>query len=114
MEIERRLYMKLWIDDVRVPPSDEWLAVHSVNQAKIVISYYERQMSDDSILISLDHDAGDFVNDGGDYIKLLDWLEEKNIVDSGYFFHIHSQNPVGVENMRRIIKNNDWKEVGTI
>lgn len=71
-------------------------------------------MSDDTILISLDHDAGDFVRDGGDYIKLLDWLEEEGIVDTGYFFHIHSQNPVGIENMRRIIEHNNWKEVESI
>ena len=63
--------------------------------------------------IDLDHDAGDYVFDGGDYIKLLDWLEATkplhwlNIVN----FHIHSMNPVGVENMRRIIQRNGWKEV---
>ncbi|MBQ3421515.1 MAG: hypothetical protein IJH34_07560 [Romboutsia sp.] len=59
-------------------------------------------------LIDIDHDAGEYVEDGGDYIKLLDWFEEQ-----GYDFliHIHSQNPVGVENMRRIIRRNGWKEI---
>ena len=71
-------------------------------------------MNDDTILISLDHDAGDFAQDGGDYVKLLDWLEEEGIVDTGYFFHIHSQNPVGIENMRRIIEHNNWREVKNI
>lgn len=71
-------------------------------------------MNDDSILISLDHDAGDFARDGGDYIKLLDWLEEEGIVDTGYSFHIHSQNHVGVENMRRVIEHNNWREVKSI
>ena len=28
-----------------------------------------------------------------------------------YPIHIHSQNPVGVENMRAIIKRNGWEEV---
>ena len=27
-------------------------------------------------LIDIDHDAGDYACDGGDYIRLLDWLEE--------------------------------------
>lgn len=45
------------------------------------------------------------------YIKLLDWLEAKNIVDTGYSFHIHSMNPVGVQNMRTIIKKNEWREI---
>ena len=59
-------------------------------------------------LIDIDHDAGDFVNQGGDYIKLLDWLEETG---RNYPIHIHSMNVVGVENMRRIIQKNGWKEV---
>ena len=46
--------------------------------------------------------------DGGDYIKLLDWLEEMNITT--FPIHIHSQNPVGAENMRRIIRKNGWRE----
>ena len=107
--------MKLWIDDMREPPyTGEWIVVRSVRQAKVAIHWYEHQMNEDTILISLDHDAGDFARDGGDYIKLLDWLEEEGIVDTGYFFHIHSQNPVGIENMRRIIEHNNWKEVKNI
>lgn len=107
--------MFLWVDDVREPPySGEWIVVRSVHQAKTAINWYEHQMNDDTILISLDHDAGDFAQDGGDYIKLLDWLEEEGIVDTGYSFHIHSQNPVGIENMRRIIEHNNWKEVKNI
>lgn len=107
--------MYLWVDDVREPSyCGEWIVVRSVNQAKTAITWYEKNMFDDTILISLDHDAGDFARDGGDYIKLLDWLEEEGIVDTGYFFHIHSQNPVGIENMRRIIEHNNWKEVKNI
>lgn len=68
-------------------------------------------MIDDNILIDLDHDAGDYVSEGGDYIKLLDWLEAKNIVDTGYSFRIHSMNPVGVQNMRAIIEKNGWREI---
>ena len=59
-------------------------------------------------LIDLDHDAGDFYHDGGDFIRILDWLEETG---RNYPIRIHSQNAVGVENMRRIIERNGWKEV---
>lgn len=45
---------------------------------------------------------------GGDYIKILDWLEKTG---RNYPIRIHSMNPVGVENMRRIIRRNGWKEV---
>lgn len=59
-------------------------------------------------LIDMDHDAGDYASDGGDYIKLLDWLEETR---RNYPIRIHSMNPVGIANMRRIIKRNGWKEI---
>jgi hypothetical protein len=59
-------------------------------------------------IIDIDHDAGDYANDGGDYIKLLDWLEETG---RNYPIRIHSMNVVGRENMRAIIRRNGWKEV---
>lgn len=104
------MMMKLWIDDVR-PAPDGFIWCKSVNQAKAAINAYEHQYSCDTILIDLDHDAGDYFNDGGDYVKILNWLEEKKIVDAGYFFKIHSQNPVGVMNMRDIIWFNGWRLV---
>jgi hypothetical protein len=103
--------MKLWIDDVRQPPSNDWIWVQSVAQAIPSIYMYERNMQDDTIIIDLDHDAGDFVRYGGDYIEILNWLEREGIVDTGYFFHIHSMNPVGVQNMRAIIEHNGWREI---
>lgn len=126
--------MKLWVDDVRQPPNEEeydWIL--SVNEAKDVISEYERYLeiltnlvkATENLIhqpcnarkylpkytieyIDIDHDAGDEASDGGDYIRLLDWLEETG---RSYPIHIHSQNPVGVENMRRIIRRNGWKEI---
>ena len=60
-------------------------------------------------LIDIDHDAGEmFSKAGGDYIKLLDWLEETG---RNYPIRIHSMNPVGVANMRAIIQRNGWTEV---
>lgn len=99
--------MKLWVDDVRPAPEGYWLA-ESVNSAKLAIQIVEDSNSLTVELIDLDHDAGDYANDGGDYIKLLDWLEETG---RNYPIRIHSMNPVGVENMRRIIQRNGWTEV---
>lgn len=59
-------------------------------------------------LIDLDHDAGQYEQYGGDYIRILDWLEETG---RDYPIRIHSMNPVGRENMRRIIEKNGWKEI---
>lgn len=113
--------MKIWVDDIRDIPSDDYIYARSVNRAKSLIEYYEDvlqaaiKINDIEViniytieLIDIDHDAGDCKSDGGDYIKLLDWLEETG---RNYPIHIHSMNPVGVQNMRRIIKRNGWKEV---
>ena len=126
--------MKLWVDDVREAP-EGYLWCNSVKEAKECIIDHEETLKclnkkydratngnlDRYIeqirraivfstieLIDIDHDAGDYAWDGGDYIKLLDWLEETG---RSYPIRIHSQNPVGVENMRRIIERNGWKEV---
>lgn len=103
--------MKLWIDDVRPAPEGYDFWCKSVNEAKKVIrivSHYAQSSYKDIELIDIDHDAGDYAIDGGDYINLLDWLEETG---RNYPIRIHSANPVGVENMRRIIERNGWKEV---
>lgn len=104
------IIIKIWVDDVR-PAPDGYIHCRSVNETKTVIRFYERNFSDDTILIDLDHDSGDYFNNGGDYIKILNWLEEENIVDTGYLFHLHTRNPVGAKNMRQIIEKNKWKEV---
>lgn len=130
--------MKLWIDDVRPAPKG-YVWCKSVLDAIGCIGLFEKsvacyqweldtanfpelhgglkpipeniqeQLNRNKIeLIDIDHDAGDYVQCGGDYIKLLDWLEETG---RNYPIRIHSANPVGVQNMRRIIERNGWKEV---
>ena len=117
--------MKLWIDDVR-PAPEGYMWCKSVNEAKEAIISYEQYISgvldeldyydldyiscddDGTIMIDTDHDAGDFACDGGDYIKLLDWLEETG---RNYPICIHSMNPVGRQNMLAICQKNNWKVV---
>lgn len=126
--------IKLWIDDRR-PAPEGYIWCKSVNETIKYIQ--ENEMEQNKLLklaldhlknyymefyrgtlhlinnrsidlISLDHDAGDYASEGGDYIKLLDWLEATG---RNYPIHIHSQNAVGVANMRRIIERNGWKEI---
>ena len=111
--------MKLQVDDVRSAPIG-YLWAKSVKEAMEYIELYEYELrvkipvtikEYDKLsieLIDLDHDAGNYVSDGGDYIKLLDWLEETG---RNYPIHIHSMNLVGVQNMRAIIQKNGWGEV---
>lgn len=99
--------MKIWVDDVR-PAPENYIRCKSVNETVEKIRDIEFHSWAAIELIDIDHDAGDYVNDGGDYIKLLDWLEETG---RNYPIRIHSMNPVGVANMRRIIERNGWTEV---
>lgn len=106
--------MKIWVDDMR-PAPDGYVWCRSVNEAIYIIEgndmyhWVPEMINDDPItIIDIDHDAGDYAKYGGDYIRLLDWLETTG---RNYPIRIHSMNPVGVENMRRIIKRNGWKEI---
>ena len=114
--------MKLWIDDVR-PAPEGYVWCRSVRDAITTIKLRETRienilrrytpseirMKDLSIqIIDIDHDAGEYAQYGGNYIKLLDWLEETG---RNYPIRIHSMNPVGVQNMRAIIQRNGWTEV---
>ena len=89
------------------PNTKEYLVAPSVNIAKTFIEMSENQ-NNPFELIDIDHDAGVYARFGGDYIELLNWLEETG---RNYPIHIHSMNPVGVENMRRIIQRNGWREI---
>lgn len=117
--------MKLWIDDIR-PAPEGYIHLRSVDEAKKCIECAEycdslvmsvpleirppemKRSKYHIEIIDIDHDAGEYAQYGGDYIKLLDWLEETG---RNYPIRIHSMNPVGVENMRRIINKNNWKEI---
>ena len=96
--------MKLWIDDVR-PAPERYVWAKSTNETIRFITEFENLVEIE--ILDVDHDSGDYFWDGGDYIKLLDWLEETG---RSYPIHIHSMNPVGVANMRAIIKRNGWTE----
>ncbi len=97
--------MRLWIDDVRQPPIG-YMWAHSVNEAKDLLRKSDAGLIDKIYVIDIDHDAGEYAFDGGDYIKLLDWMEKVGLNDVS--IHIHSMNPVGRENMMRIIQKNGW------
>ena len=90
--------MKIYVDDLRpVPPG--FKCARSVNQAIALIEKAEND-GDEIELLDLDHDLGDFEPDGGDAIKLLDWLVER---ETFYPIQFHTANPVGRANMERMI-----------
>lgn len=97
--------LKIWVDDVRPAPSG-YMWVKSVNE---FVSVVEHAGLESVEVVDIDHDAGDFYHDGGDYIRILDYLEFLGAKDIQV--RIHSANPVGVANMRRIIRKNGWTEL---
>ena len=101
--------MKLWIDDVR-PAPEGYVWLKSTSETIVFIVNHEEDLDGNLLieLIDIDHDAGAYYQHGGDYINILDWLEETG---RNYPIRIHSANPVGVQNMRRVIQRNNWKEV---
>ena len=102
--------MFLWVDDLRKPPSDKYVWAKSVHEAIIHICQMTCPDGTHNIaVLDLDHDAGDYAWQGGDYIEILEWMEQKGIDDIP--IHLHTMNPVGRENMRRIIQHNGWKQI---
>lgn len=91
--------MKLWLDDIRMMPDTYTHHAISVNHAKEIIMEAENK-NEEIEIISRDHDLGDYSKDGGDGIKLLDWLVER---ETFYPIKLHTANPVGRANMQRMI-----------
>ena len=88
--------MKLWLDDLRPVPYG-YEGAKSVNEAKKLIQEAEHNGIE---IEALDHDLGDYADQGGDAIRLLDWLAERGTF---YPVEIHTANPVGRANMERIL-----------
>ena len=108
--------MKIWIDDIR-PAPEGYIWFKSTNEALRHIRVHYTEID----TIDLDHDCGDYKNEGGDYINVLRELERLSrsgrwsayykTVIANYKFRLHSANPVGVQYMRAIIEANGWKEI---
>ena len=96
--------IKLWLDDLRTAP-EGFVHVKSVNQAIKEIEKCNKE-GETIELLDLDHDLGDYAEDGGDAIKLLDYLVERKTF---YPIKIHTANPVGRANMQRMIERY-WPE----
>ena len=109
---------KIWIDDVRPAPEGYIWCKSTLNALHTLFKYRFNEITE----INLDHDAGDYAKEGGDFIEVLKELERlchsKQALKQAfwttkckeYTFVLHSANPVGVQNMRAIIQANGWTE----
>ncbi|MGH3426600.1 MAG: cyclic-phosphate processing receiver domain-containing protein [Mycobacteriales bacterium] len=83
--------MKLWLDDIR-PCPDGYLHAHSVSEAIKLLEELDCEYA------SLDHDLGDYAEDGGDGFKLVLWMAEHDRWPSKGI-RVHSANPPGMARM---------------
>jgi hypothetical protein len=93
--------MYIWLDDIRVPDS-KYVWAKSVNGTKQIIENAEIDGITNFVL-DLDHDLGDYAYDVGDAIKLVLCLIETGRNNGDYKIYLHTDNPVGRENMQSLI-----------
>ena len=102
--------MKIWVDDMRIAPKS-FVWCKTVNDFKTLVKDAIKR-GEKIELVSLDHDAGDFFKYGGDYIECVKWLEELKYfegLEPCKLFYLHTGNPVGRDNMWRIIRACGWR-----
>ncbi len=93
--------MKLFLDDLRNPCSNDFDIVRSSESA---IKFCE--VNGCPSFISFDHDLG-----GDDTaMNFLKWLIEtdmnmKTFIPDDFSFHVHSANPIGKENIEFLLTN---------
>ncbi len=90
--------IKIWLDDVR-PAPEGYEHTKSVNETIKLIEKCQAE-GIEIAEFDLDHDLGDYAHDGGDAIRLLDYLAEFELF---YPIKFHTANPVGRANMQRVV-----------
>lgn len=91
--------IKIWVDDIRPVPAG-YEGTKSVEETISLIEEIEAAGGEIEML-DLDHDLVDYAMYGGDAIKILDYLAER---ETFYPIRIHTANPVGRANMERMIE----------
>lgn len=91
---------RLFLDDERFPPDDgAWLIARTVDEARAIV-----EANGIPAFISFDHDLGP----GPNAMQFAHWLADHVLDHSlsldGFDFYVHSQNPVGRDNIQSFIE----------
>ena len=90
---------KLFLDDERYPVDNRWVIARNVDDAIWYITNYGMPS-----FISFDHDLGPFKQSGMDLAKwLVGYIMDNDVNIDNFEFYVHSQNPVGAENIRSLL-----------
>ena len=87
--------MKLWLDDLRREP-EGWTRAKSVDEAIALMGSGTVEFA------SLDHDLGIWASEGGNGVKLTDWMAEHDCWPTAGL-RVHSSNPIGVQQMLQTV-----------
>jgi hypothetical protein len=94
---------KLFLDDERYPTDNSWVIARNYDDAVWYVKSYGVPYH-----IAFDHDLGSPANmTGYDFAKwFCAYVEDNNVIlDDDFVFTIHSQNPIGAENIKAFMKN---------
>lgn len=94
---------KLYLDDERYPPADDlsWRIARNYDDACWYIRTYGMPS-----FISFDHDLGAPQNRTGyDFAHWLINYMMDNDLEFTFEYYVHSMNPVGAENIRKLLEN---------
>jgi hypothetical protein len=92
--------MKIWLDDVRQPPSG-WIHIETVEE---LIPFFKKNRNKITHL-SLDHDLGENIMSGYDFITWLEKMVFTGKYNSVPDIKVHSANPVGRKNIMQGLKS---------
>jgi len=99
--------MRIFIDDERDPPEGEWLVFRDMIT---FMQYLDEEMAKETYMlpefISFDHDLGEYQPTGFDIAKKLVEIDMDGLMEfiPNFQWTVHSQNPVGKENINELLK----------
>lgn len=91
---------RLWLDDVRRPPSDDWIWAKSVAEA------VEALETRTVIEVSLDNDLHPFEHDG---LEVVEWMIENRVFPR--HVRVHTDNRIASTKMCGLLERSGYRRV---
>ena len=99
---------KLFLDDERDPVGDGWVVCRNISEAVTVCNLFGLPS-----YISFDHDLGSgepadgFENSGMGFARWIVsiCMDYADAMPDNFAWYVHSQNPIGAENIDKLLKN---------
>lgn len=94
---------KLFIDDERDPPDDTWTVARTNEQAVSLVAAFDMPG-----IISFDHDLGRDDSGPRTTMEFVAWLSNHRFDEGPPPYTVHSQNPVGRDNLISFLES--WRK----